>query len=124
MLDTETRITVADDWQLLLPDYVRKQIWTPARQLRDYVGSNSALLGVCTCLYDYDGRLYFPNGRPWHHEEIDDIFGDFGERWLSNFFAADETGKSPKYKSGKNERLRVLHATVQIIGKVEAWAAE
>ncbi|MEM8563208.1 MAG: hypothetical protein AAGF57_13275 [Pseudomonadota bacterium] len=121
---TIERIIVADDWQLLLPDYVQSQIWTPARALRDYVGGIGALLNVCTCLYDYDGRLYFPNGRPWHHEDIDDIFGDHGERWLRNFLTCDEAEEGPKFKSTKFERLRALHGTVQIIAQTKPWAAE
>ena len=124
MKDSVDSIIVADDWQLLLPTFVKDQIWKPARALRDYIGGNGRLLNSCTCLYDYDGRLYFPNGRPWHHEEVDDIFGKHGERWLSTFFSSDETGQSPKYKSSKFERLRALHATIQIISIAEPWAAE
>ncbi|MEM9146748.1 MAG: hypothetical protein AAGC57_11150 [Pseudomonadota bacterium] len=124
MTDLCERIIVADDWQLLLPTFVKTQIWMPARALRDEVGGNGRLLSACACVYDYDGKLYFGNGRPWQHEEIEDIFGDYGERWLSNFFACDESGQNPRHRQNKFERLRVLHAAIQIVGRVEPWAAE
>lgn len=38
MTPTCERIIVANHWQLLLPTFVKSQIWVPARTLRDDVG--------------------------------------------------------------------------------------
>lgn len=106
--DLETRITVAADWQLANKRFYRERVWQPARALHEEIGSYANWRRVLNMVETYDGRLYLPDQRPWHHEEINDLFSDPTNRWMGYFLQADVTGEAPKSYSQKFERLRAI----------------
>jgi hypothetical protein len=60
-------------------------------------------------IHDYDGRLYFPDERPYHPPDIDDVFTDPENRWMSRFLKADASGEAPAHFCfGDLEKLRMI----------------
>lgn len=118
------RFIVASGWELEMPDFVTKEIWLPAQDLYRQVKSHAKIINLCFCLYDYHGQLFYIDGTPYNPGDISDVFaGKYPERWLRNFLQPDETGKAPRHQPREIERLRVLHAAMQIKAS-KSWAAQ
>ncbi|KUJ77226.1 hypothetical protein [Ruegeria profundi] len=106
------RITVLADHQIQNRRIYREHIWAPARAMHEDVGSYAGWRRVLVEIEDYDGRLYFPDGRPFKHLEIYELFKDVGNRWMGLFLEDDGTGLAPKrYASTKTfDRVRIIGA--------------
>lgn len=118
----QDRILVAADFQLASRTFYRTRIWTPAREVSTDLGSRAAWLEAITMLYEFDGRLYFSDGRAYRHPEIEDVFGDHGERWMGLFLEADASGQAPRRYSYKTERLRLIEVYCRLV-KQQDWLA-
>lgn len=106
------RITVLADHQIQNCRLYREHIWAPARAMHEDIRSIAGWRRALVEIEDYDGRLYFPNGRPFNHPEIYELFPDVGNRWMGLFLEDDGTGLAPKrYASPKTfDRARVIGA--------------
>jgi hypothetical protein len=105
--DTQ-RILVASDWQLVNRRFYRDRVWTPARNMHADIGSFANWLTAFEMVYDFDGQLYFPDGKPWRHDELTELFPDDGCKWMSNFLRANAEGTAPYAYSPKYDRLRIV----------------
>ncbi|MEE4290048.1 MAG: hypothetical protein V2J14_11795 [Erythrobacter sp.] len=87
MFDAERdeRILDAADHQIVSKTFYRERIWKPARNVHADLPGRSSWLSALTLLYDYDGRLYFPDGSTYHPKDIDVVFNDPQNRWMSYF---------------------------------------
>ena len=90
------KILVLADHHIANRRIYREQIWQPAREMHEEVGSYAAWRRVLVEIEDYDGRLFYPDNRPYRHEEICEMFSDIGNRWMGLFLEADETGGCAK----------------------------
>ena len=109
------RILVASDHQLVNKAFYRDQVWKPALQAHDDLRSRTAWLNALTLIYDYDGRLYFRDGRPYRPQDIDEVFNDPQNRWMSNFLKADTSGQQPAQTSRLLERLRMINLYCRLV---------
>ncbi|KPQ13488.1 MAG: hypothetical protein HLUCCO18_17620 [Rhodobacteraceae bacterium HLUCCO18] len=112
------KILVLADHHIANRRIYREQIWQPAREMHEEVGSYAAWRRVLVEIEDYDGRLFYPDNRPYRHEEICEMFSDIGNRWMGLFLEADETGAAPKrYAIPKTyDRLRVIELYCRLYG--------
>lgn len=114
-----SRILVAPDHFLVRKPFYRNKVWSPARIVHQDIGSYSKWLDALTLLYDYDGRLFLPDGAVFRHPEITDVFTDQSNRWMGDFLEADETGEAPKSYCRKLERLRLIELYCRLIEHAE-----
>ena len=105
MTDNSFRFNVLADWQIRNPEVYRTRIWMPA-QAKGF--ARSAWLDALTLTYRFDGRVFLPSGRRFNIPEIDDVFTDPENRWMSIFLEADETGQAPKRQCRVIPRLRLI----------------
>jgi len=119
----ENTITVAGDFDLVRKSFYIDKVWKPALQVHEDIGSCARWLDALTMLYDYDGRLYFSNGKPYRHEEITDIFDDHDNRWMGLFLEADASGVRPKRFSRKLERLRLIELYTRLLHATDTHVA-
>lgn len=120
IIEASTQILVAADHQLVSKAFYRERVWKPARAAHQDVRSRAAWLSALTLLYDYDGRLYFRDGRPYHPQDVDEVFTDPDNRWMTNFLKADESGNSPASLSRMFERLRMIELYCRLLEE-EEW---
>lgn len=111
----EARVLVASDHQLVNKAFYRDQVWKPALKAHEDLRSRTAWLNALTLIYDYDGRLYFRDGRPYQPQDIDEVFNDPQNRWMSNFLKADPTGQRPVQTSRLLERLRMIELYCRLV---------
>ena len=107
--------TVLTDGQIVHRGIYRTQIWRPAlREHRHLVGRRAWLDALAT-LYDFHESFFWPNGRPYVVPDIDEVFPDPENRWLSAFLKADASGNAPAFYCRSKERLRLiaLYCTAQ-----------
>jgi hypothetical protein len=104
------KIYVLADHQIANRRIYREKIWAPAREMHGEVGSYANWLIVLEEIYEYDGQLYFTDGRPFRHPEIVELFPDICNRWMAYFLEADETDTAPKRysKPMTYDRLRLI----------------
>ncbi|MEM1363317.1 MAG: hypothetical protein AAGF94_16650 [Pseudomonadota bacterium] len=102
------RIVVASDYNLVDRQFYAKRVWQPARRRHAHMHGRKAWFAALTILYDFDGRMYFSDQRPYHPKDIEEVFPDVSNRWMTDFLLADETGEAPKRYSPKLERLRMI----------------
>lgn len=120
VIRTEDRILVAADYQLVNIGFYRERVWKPAVEADKDLPSRMAWLDALGLIYDYDGRLFFPDGRDYHPPEIDDVFADASNRWMSYFLKADESGEEPASQSRKFERLRMIELYCRLV-RLHQW---
>lgn len=99
------RFVAPANWQLRDPDYYREHVWSPARSFRI---SRALWLDALTLLYDYEGKIFKHSGRPFPVPDIDDVFSDAQNRWMSDFFLADESGMVPRIQCRQLDKLRLI----------------
>jgi hypothetical protein len=102
------RILVAADWQLVNRRFYRDRVWNPARNMHVEVGSFANWMTAFEMVYDFDGCLFFPDGRLWRHQELTELFPDDANKWMSNFLKANADGSAPQAYSPKYDRLRIV----------------
>ncbi|CAM4414519.1 hypothetical protein [Palleronia rufa] len=95
-------IYVSPDWQITSKTYYRDNIWLPARELNDDIGSGAKWRTALYMVDDYVDRLKFPSGEAYIYPDIyDDLFPDPTNKWMRNFLRCDGSGESPaSYSSG------------------------
>lgn len=121
----DEKITVLADHHIANRKLYREHIWKPARAMHEEVGSFAAWRRVLVEIEDYDGRLFFPDQRPFRHEEICEMFPDVGNRWMGLFLEAAPCGTAPKrYASPITyNRVRVIELYTRLHGAAESFAA-
>lgn len=121
----DEKITVLADHHIANRKLYRERIWKPARAMHKEVGSFAAWRRVLVEIEDYDGRLFFPDARPFRHEEIFEMFPDVGNRWMGLFMEAAPCGNAPKrYASPITyNRVRVIELYSRIHGAAEECSA-
>lgn len=101
----ETTFIVLADWEIRNPEIYRKRIWIPARARKI---ARKPWLDALTLLFAYNGRVFWPSGRPFQIPEIDDVFTHAENRWMSDFLVADDSGTAPRQQSRVIPRLRLI----------------
>ena len=106
--DHADRILVAADHQLVSKSFYINRVWGPAREAHKDLRGRTAWFNALTLPYDFDGRLYYPDRRPYHPPDIEEVFRDPQNRWMSRFLKADETGQAPAHYCRDLEKLRLI----------------
>lgn len=121
----DEKIAVLADHQIANRRLYREHIWKPARAMHEEVGSYAAWRRVLVEIEDYDGRLYFPNQRPFRHNEIYEMFSDVSNRWMGLFLETSPCGTLPKrYASPLTyDRVRVIELYCRLYGASDGIAA-
>lgn len=115
MADEQHAIFVAPDHKLVLRTFYRDQVWHPAREANEDLGSSLAWLSALELIYDYDGMLYFTDSRKYPAPDIAEVFVDSTNRWMRNFLEAKDGGEEPNHYSNKIERLRMIELYCRLI---------
>lgn len=102
--DTRT-FTLPADWQIRDPAFYRARIWEPARAKRI---ARVPWLDALTLIYRYDGQIFWQSGRRFEIPEIDDVFSDPENRWMSDFLAAAPDGTAPSRQCRVLPKLRLI----------------
>lgn len=120
----DDKIIVLADHHIANRKLYREHIWLPARAMHEEIGSLPAWRRVMVEIEDYDGRLYFPDQRPFRHPEILEMFSDVGNRWMGLFLEAAPCGTAPKrYASPITyNRVRVIEAYCRLHGASQGIA--
>ncbi len=100
-------IYVATAEELLSRSYYCR-LWMAARNISISIPRRSWLDAIADAIRDYKGLICHTNGKPYQVPCIDTVFGDTSMRWLSYFLLPDDTGRLPKMKTRKVERLRLI----------------
>lgn len=121
----DDKITVLADHHIANRRLYREQIWNPARAMHREIGSYAAWRRVLVEIEDLDGRLYYPDQRPFRHPEIYEMFSDVNNRWMGLFLEAAACGTVPKRYANPQtfNRLRVIELYCRMYGCVEHTAA-
>ncbi len=104
-------IYVAPDYHLVDRDFYLNRVWLPARQQHKKLGGTKAWLTALEMVDTYDGCLYFPDGKPFRHDGVTDVFST--DRWIRGFLQPDETGKHYKTQAREYDRLQNHRAIPQ-----------
>ena len=96
---------VPADWQLRDFTFYRSQVWKPAREKRI---PRRSWLDALTVIYRFDGRIFLHNGRPFEIPEVDDVFTDPENRWMSGFLQTDASGSAPRRRCSVLLKLRMI----------------
>lgn len=113
------RVTVLLDRDLVNRRIYRELIWRPARRFNEDLRSRRSWLNALTLLYDFEHALFWPNGSRYEVPEVDSVFTDPENRWMSAFLAADDTGESPRSYSRKLDRLRLIALYCRLAGALQ-----
>ena len=105
--DHADRILVAADHQLVSKTYYI-ELWKRAREVHKDLRGREAWLDFLTITYESADRLYFPDGRRYYPPDIDEVFTDPQNRWMSRFLKADASGEAPAHFCRNFERLRLI----------------
>lgn len=124
-LEKSEKITVLGDHSLSNRRIYREKVWKPARAMHAEIGSYAGWRRVLVEIETYDGRLYYPDQRPFHHQEIYELFSDVSNRWMGYFLEADLCGDAPKAYARPQtyDRLRVIELYCRLNGAEELMAA-
>ncbi len=121
----EDKIIVLADHHIANRKLYRERIWLPARAMHEEVGSYAAWRRVLAEIEDYDGRLYFPDQRPFRHPEVTDMFPDVCNRWMAYVLEAAPCGTMPKRypRPVTYDRLRLIECYCRLHGAALDHAA-
>ena len=97
--------TVLADWEIRNPEIYRTRIWVPAKAKGI---ARMPWLNALTLTFRFDGRVFWPSGQRFEMPEIDRVFPDPQNRWMSIFLQADKTGRAPKRHCRVIPRLRLI----------------
>ena len=101
-------IYIATAEELLSRSYYCR-LWVAARNISISTSRRSWLDAIADAIRDYKGLICHPGGARYKIPIVDDIFGgDHDMRWLSYFLLPDDSGRLPKMKTRKVERLRLI----------------
>lgn len=105
MFDDNRIFIVPADWQIRDDEFYRDHIWRPAVAKKI---PRIAWLDALTLIYRFDGQIFLQSGRAFVIPEIDDVFRDPENRWMSNFLASDESGLAPAQHCRVLSKLRLI----------------
>ena len=97
--------TVLADWEIRNPEIYQARIWAPARAKKI---ARVPWLDALTLIYAYEHRVFWPSRRPFDLPDIDNVFPDPENRWMSIFVQADATGRAPRRHCRIIPRLRLI----------------
>ncbi|HML91237.1 hypothetical protein [Methyloceanibacter sp.] len=105
-------VTVASDFQLRSPHHFQRlaiataALGLPRRAITDWLAD---------VIYNYEGRILWPNGTEHGLPEIEEVFGDDGSyRWLGYFMKFAEEPPRQRPQARVVERLRVIDLAFKI----------
>lgn len=105
MFDDPRIFVVPADWQLRDDAFYREKIWRPARARNI---ARVPWLDALTLIYRYEGRIFLQSGKPFDLPDIDDVFSDPENRWMSRFLEADGDGTGPARLCRVLPKLRLI----------------
>jgi len=114
--NTKEPIFVLSNHQLVNKVTYRNHVWVPALQAHAELPSRAAWLEALPLIYEYTDRFFFKNGKRYMPSDIDTIFRDPQNRWMSNFLKADGSGMAPASYSHQYERLRMIELYCRLRG--------
>jgi len=106
-------ILVAENFQLVSRIFYVENIWRPAREIHPNIGGRQGWLDSLYLINEYEGRLFFRDGKPYRPQSVELIFTE-DNKWMSDFLKADATGEFPKSYSKKRERLRMIELFIRL----------
>lgn len=103
---TKYKITLTQP-SLLLSEHYYRRLWLAVRNVE--IPRREWLDELADTLRDFNGVIYQTDSRIYDIPYIDDVFNDdFDMRWLGYYLEADDTGRNPRIKTRKVERLQLL----------------
>ncbi len=103
-------VIVASNVELTNSVY-RRRLWIAARNLP--VSRRELMDQIAATIYDFPGRIMWPNGWKYPTPDIDDVF-DADGRWFSLYFEESEGEPKRKPRSTSIEKLRVIDLFLRI----------
>lgn len=100
--------TVPTKYQLRDKAYYVRRVWSPARSAARNLTGRRAWADAMELLYDHEDEIAWKNGDPYRVPDIDGVFADPDNRWMSLFLEADASGTAPRRFSQKFDRLRLI----------------
>lgn len=92
---------------LLLSEHYYRRLWLAVRNMN--IPRRQWLDELADCFRDTEDNIYQANGNVYEIPFIDDAFdNDPDMRWLGYYLEADDSGRNPRIKSRKIERLQLL----------------
>lgn len=102
----KTVIFVATQEELESTSYYRR-LWIAARNVE--ISRRSWLDAIADTLRDFNGLIIHRSGEVCVIPDIDEVFGDDPDlRWLGYYLQPDDSGKFPKMRTRKYQRLELL----------------
>ena len=99
-------IYLATNKELSTKSYYRR-LWMAVRNMP--ISRRDWLDEIADTLRDFDGVILYRSGKPFVVPLVDDVFGhDDDMRWLGFYMQPDRSGKWPKSKTRKLQRLQLL----------------
>ncbi|GAB5470451.1 MAG: hypothetical protein Kilf2KO_34810 [Rhodospirillales bacterium] len=120
MSQTIPSFIVPANWQLRDPGFYRERIWRPARAKGI---ARVHWLDALTLIYRYDGQIIWQSGRPFVIPEVDEVFRDPENRWMSSFLEADASGSSPARYCRVLPKLRLIALYCDITARIPETVA-
>lgn len=97
-------ICVATNDQLTNAAYLRR-LWIAARNLA--ISRRKLIDQMAATIYDFRGRIIWPNGIKWVIPDIDDLF-DIDGRWISLWLEESDGEPKRQPRSTSIEKLRMI----------------
>ena len=99
-------VYVCTDAEIRNEHYYRR-LWLAVKNLK--ISRRQWLDELADCFCAFNGEVRYLSGECFQIPDLDEAFGDDCDmRWLSQYMASTSEGNSPKSKSRKLERLRLL----------------
>ncbi|WP_299680530.1 hypothetical protein [uncultured Roseobacter sp.] len=121
MFSDKRIFVVPANWQLRDESFYLERIWHPAAAKGI---SRVMWLDALTLIYRFDGRVFLQSGKSFDIPEIDDVFCDPENRWMSYFLEADRTGKRPKRYCRVLSKLRLISLYCDIVEKLSVGSIQ
>lgn len=106
-------VTVASDWELNNPHYLR-QLKASAAAMN--LPRRRWLDALADAIYRFQGNFVFRDGTPYRVPDIDEHFpDDFDHRWISSFAKEVSSDVTPRIRAGSIERVRLFDLYFRIM---------
>ncbi|MEP1518722.1 MAG: hypothetical protein ABJK17_00460 [Ascidiaceihabitans sp.] len=105
---TKGTIYVLPNHHLVDKAIYRNCAWGPARKVQTELSGRASWIHAFPLIFEYSDQLYYTDGSKYDPPEIDEVFPDAQNRWMSDFLKTDKTGKAPATYSHRFERLRII----------------
>lgn len=109
--------TVPADWQLRDGHFYTERVWRPAVERGI---ARVPWLDALTLIYRYEGQLFLHSGRAFPVPEVDAVFTDPENRWMSHFLESDASGDFPKRFCRVLPKLRLIALYCEITSEQAA----